>query len=876
MAAGAAWLVWGEGPRRARAFQKARQLLDEGTPDEALAVIRTLQKQQDLSPEWQDRLQHAEGDCLSARAEAALKDHRYEESLELFRAAAKLLEADAGIFRARVIGVMLEELARLFAAGVTAAHTQAVLHLIGRIRAVQPCPEAGFWQALCRVREGEIDAALTTLEYVHREGDRLFIDPPLYRGALLYRLGRHAEALRDLADANRIDPGCPLVSWLMGLALVGANADSAMAVRALQRALGPKGLPLWETTPARMWVEVFPEGRSYVRRLATQHRFLCPVFGSDLKMLLRQGQLALAQAQFRLGRFQDAADLYGRLLQECPPTVALLRGLGLSLARLEHHDQAFKHLKAALDLEPGHQLTAGYLALCGARGKPTQPEDKPKNVLWAVRQFARFDGLGDPEWARLNSAVFAEARALGLDLPREDLVRVCDLLASVQAHDVEAAQAYDHLAQTYPDALPAVCAWLYCRAAREHDFTGTCDRELFTRTFRDRGVAEKFFAGQGWDFAEVEYLFLCRSAQAEPGRFPAVLGADYAPRGAAFLSGRAAREEESGHLDEACRCVSVLVALDPGNGRACDDLARLHHRQGDNSSALDVLERWYEREPGNPLPLVRRAVLAHLQGQYDGALASIAQAYESCSAESRAGVAFLAARLVLAAPDAQGARAGDWLERCLEAEPNHAPALWMLAALRCTQQDWGALAELAPRMDRAEVTDARFHLLAAVCQLAAQDAPRALAAARRATSDSALAAEALYLLAWACLQANDGAGACQALLQVAASGSPSAGHARLFLGRLHFLHGEYEAAAAHWKGLDPAQRQQWQLDQALRQTVYLAGLRAFETGQFEPAAEYFREAGKLGLRERSLGPLIGLSLFRAGQEMLYQEEVRSQ
>ena len=61
------------------------------------------------------------------------------------------------------------------------------------------------------VREGEIDAALTTLEYVHREGERQFIDPPLYRGALLYRLGRHAEALRDLADAHRLDPGCPLV-----------------------------------------------------------------------------------------------------------------------------------------------------------------------------------------------------------------------------------------------------------------------------------------------------------------------------------------------------------------------------------------------------------------------------------------------------------------------------------------------------------------------------------------------------------------------------------------------------------------------------------------------------------------------------------------
>ena len=42
-----------------------------------------------------------------------------------------------------------------------------------------------------------------------------------------------------------------------------------------------------------------------------------------------------------------------------------------------------------------------------------------------------------------------------------------------------------------------------------------------------------------------------------------------------------------------------------------------------------------------------------------------------------------------------------------------------------------------------------------------------------------------------------------------------------------------------------------------------------QDGRFEDAAAKFREAGKLGLRERSLGPLLTLALFKAGQRLLY-------
>src|SRR5262249_6357577 len=150
--------------------------------------------------------------------------------------------------------------------------------------------------------------------------------------------------------------------------------------------------------------------------------------------IIRQGQQALARVHYRQEHFQEAADLYGKLLEESPPTVALLRGYGLALARLRQYDQAYKQLRIALDQEePKDPLTAAYLAWCGAMGKPVQADDRPRNVQWAIKLLARFPLPGNAEWAGIASDVFAEARSLNMDLAREDQALLCDALASVQA-----------------------------------------------------------------------------------------------------------------------------------------------------------------------------------------------------------------------------------------------------------------------------------------------------------------------------------------------------------------------------------------------------------------------------------------------------------
>ncbi len=489
--AGGTYLLVGPGPVRTRTYNRARRALEQGDWTSALATIDSL-RPTSLPPVWQDKLRILAGESRQAATDAALKEKQYEAALENSVQAAALLGMPDADARARVIDAALAEVRRQFAAGPDA--TDGVLHLLGRILALQsPCPEARFWQGLCFFRRGEIEPALAALTLAYEQAGKSAIDPAYYLGAVLHRAGRPHDALRYLGEANRIDAGCPFVTWQMGVSLTAASGDPGLAVRALQRALGPRGLPLWTHAPQRAWVEAFPEGRSYVRRLAAKNPYTCPVLGGDLNALVLEGQLALAQAHYRQGSFQEAADLFNKLLQNTAPTTTLLRGLGLSLARLERYDQAYKHLRTALEQEqPKDPFTAAYLGLCGAMGRPTQPEDKPKNVAWAVRLLARYAQPGNAEYAGVMSTVHAEARSLQVPLSVEDQVQLCDALASVAVVDATAAQAYHHLAATFPEAVQPIHAWLYVRAASTLDLRGERDLDLFARAFADPAPARAY------------------------------------------------------------------------------------------------------------------------------------------------------------------------------------------------------------------------------------------------------------------------------------------------------------------------------------------------------------------------------------------------
>jgi tetratricopeptide (TPR) repeat protein len=883
------WLAFGPGPRRARDYRRARHLAGRGEWPAALALAQKLQAEPGLSPYWRDQLRTLAGDCHQLAADQALKELRFEEGLEHARRAAALLGLEQNEPHERIVERMLAEARRLFSRG----ETDAVVALVQRAFAVRsPCPEGSFWMGLCQVRKGDLDAALALVTAAHEQCGKQFIDPPFYLGVLLHRRGQPQEGLRYLAEANRVDGGCPFVTWQMGLSLVAAGGDAWLAARALRRALGPRGLPMWLDAPERAWVEAFPEGLSFVRRLAERNPYACPLLGGDLADIIRQGRQALGDALYRQGEFQESADLFGQILQEAPPTAPLLRGLGLALARLRRYDQAYKHLRTALEEEqPKDPLTAGYLALCGALARPTQPEDKPKNVTWALRLLARYPRVGDGEWGGLLAAVHAEARALGLAVGVEDQVLVCDALAAVQSADATAAAAYRYLAATFPGALKPAHAWLFARAAATGAAPGPGDArdlELFARAFADQEAAESFFRRQGWEFADAEYAYLERAASAAPGRFPDALGPGYAARCERALLERSRRAEGAGDARASRAAAETLLRLAPRSPAAHDRLACVLHRAGETDRTAELLAAWQRLEPHDHRPLVRLAVVESERGNADRRAAAVDAALRLTRGPLRAAVAFLGARLVLREAAGESAKAAGngapthgptglaearcLLEECLREDPGHPEALWCLAAVRSASGDREGLAVQAEAMDRPGVKHGRFHYLGAVCFLAAGDFGRALELVRRAAyAEPALAGEAYYLAARVHELLGNGPEAREALERAASADGPSASHARARLGRLSFAGGAYGQAVRWWERVDPRFRASWGLDEPLRQTALLAGLGEHAAGRYESAAEWFGEAGRLGLRDRRLGPLLTLSLVQAARELLFED-----
>ena len=912
------WLVLGPGPRRWRGMRRARQRLREGHWAEAAERVRKLRLIGRPSKGWRKTFDDFEADCLQAAADLALSEGDYEGVMEHALKAAHLRGKDGLEVRAGIQAAMLAEVRRLFSIKHT-ADTSDITDLIARTMMIQsPCREASFWQALCDVRNGHSDQALVNLQIARTGQARSlslddgfgdistpgaappptspFIDPPLYLGAILLMRGQPKEALRFLTEANRMDPGCPIVTLQLGAAMIAAGGDTQFAVRALQKAMGPRGLAQWEGNPQRAWVEGFPEHRSYVRKLAAVYAYTCPLWGSDLILLVRQGNLALAQGQFKLGNYQDAANLFDRALKEGALQLPVLRGLGLSLARLGRFDDAFKHLRTAHEMEATKdRITTGYLALCGACGKPSSEEDRRQNLAWAVDMLTQFNAPQDTEWAGIVSRVFAEAREHDIPAGPDEQLYLCEHLLSVYAADPLAAGAYHHLMATHANLMRPEYAWLYCRADEQHDVGGAHALELYAITFGDPAAARAFFAERQWDFDSIEFAYLRRAAQLAPGHFPAPLGADYPPRGERLLLERCDQMEQAGQPDAARQAIDIFVKLSPANTRATDRLAALHYRAGHLDEARALLAQWHTYQPDDPLPLVREAAILHQQGQEEACRARLQMAMERSTGRRRANVAFLGARLLLQSyANADGADATSLdpvkalLLDSLSHDPSHPAALWCLAAVHWLHGDNAALAALAGRMEQPAVAGQRFHYLAALAHLLGNDPAGALTACQQVAERAAaaradrngeangtlhLAVESRYLAALAQVRLGDRPGAIDSLTPLARTpGSPTLAHAQAQLGAVEFAEGRHEAAIRSWQALDAKQRQAWGLGEPLAQTMFVNALDDLLGGKYEPAADKFRQAGRLGCRDRRLGPLLLLALFKAGQQAVYGPE----
>ena len=142
-----------------------------------------------------------------------------------------------------------------------------------------------------------------------------------------------------LAEANRLAPQCPLVSWQLGAALLAAGGDALLAVRALQKALGLDGLAKYLGQPNRLWAESLP-GDSWVRNLALRAAaqrtaFRCPLGLDRIDVVLQSARLSLAEALEACGRAGEAVPIFNDLLKSGDTLAGIAAKTGTTVARLE-------------------------------------------------------------------------------------------------------------------------------------------------------------------------------------------------------------------------------------------------------------------------------------------------------------------------------------------------------------------------------------------------------------------------------------------------------------------------------------------------------------------------------------------------------------
>lgn len=890
------YALLGKGPRIQRGLKQVQQHLDQGDWQKSLEILKVIQSQVGSTPAssfadsprkqaWLEEINKISVKANRMAADEALSTQQFQVALEHFQRVVSIQGKSETEAQERVLETILAEIRRLFAVNEESHETSmAISGLIQEAKKILPdSPEASFWEALCSIREHDLESALSNLLVIHEQVGKNNLDAALYCGGILHRLGRPQEAVRYLAEANRVNSNCYLVPLQLGLALVAGNGDSSIAIRALQRALAPGALPAYLGVPQKLWIDTFPENQSFLRKLALKYPYQCPLFGNDLKVIIRQGQLGLAQAYYHQENYQESADLYLKLIGDSPPTIVLLRGLGLSLARLGKYDQAYKHLRAALDSdEKKDPLTAGYLALCGGLGKPSNSSDKPKNILWAIRLLSRYSMPGNQEWATIYNQVFEEARSNQIPLTEDDQVELCNVLSSVKAIDRLAAAAYSHLAETFPHRFSLLYGWLYCQSATVHSLVGPLDLKLFTLIFQEEKQTQTFFEQQRWDIDAVRHRYLERWSKYNPGRYPDILGPDYSNRGEEFLLHRSNQEELQGKRQAAVETASVLLKLSPQSFKAMDRLACLSYRQGDLIGAVNYLQQWHQLAPRDHWPLVRQAILEQDRGYYGKRHDLIQKAMNLVNGEQQAEVAFLGAGLSLATwikgwkgeveneiTKVSLEQAQVLLEKCLQQNPGHFQGLWMVAAVYSIRGDQNQLSNIASRFDRPEIKDSQFHFLGAICHLAKNDFQRVQSACQLAALDPLLTAETHYLLGCAHLQNNNPDQAMVEFKKIALNEtSSSAQLARAQIGEIHFSRGSYEEAISWWNRVEPQKRVSWKLEDPLQKTVLLAGLRAYSRGRFELAIQRFDEASKTGLKDRRLASLRSLSLMKAGERLL--------
>jgi tetratricopeptide (TPR) repeat protein len=648
------------------------------------------------------------------------------------------------------------------------------------------------------------------------------------------------------------------VSWQLGAALLASGGDALLAIRALQKAIGPEGFPRYLAEPTRLWVDTLPAdswARNVVRRAGTHKaRFVCPLGFDQLKTVLASARLALAEALVLCNRSAEAVPIFDELLRT-DDSLPIRRGLGLALAGLDRFDEALPHLQKAHNLEqPPQPRTVGTLAVCLARASG----DRMRNVQQAMALIAGQPVRGDAIWARRAGAVFAVAQSIGVAISPAQVAELAAILVSSEAADRRAAAVYDLLALRDPAAVPIEAAWLYVRAAEREGVRLAQDDELFDRAFRERRLMARFFEEREWDFPAAERLYLTRWAERHPGTFPDAPGSTYAAQAETALVADSRRLEGQGQVENAHAVARLALALAPTSGRAHDRLAELEFRRGQVAESIDWLRKWESLHPTDPAPVARLALIEHAQGRTEVAQFTMQRALNQARGAARAPLALAAARIALAAGQREDALR--LIEECLQFESSNSVALSARAALLCTAGSPVNSTTVVEPLAVVGAGDPWFHYLVAVSAFLGGQDTLAAERARLCAGFPETAAEGRHLAAL--VHARHGRTAeATALLQQVINGPPGATleHARAVRGQIAWRAGDYAKALRAWQPLPTARLKAWHLDAVAPATAFAAGLQSLGAVHFDDAAKWFRAAARLGYADPRLDALLAFT-----------------
>jgi tetratricopeptide (TPR) repeat protein len=157
----------------------------------------------------------------------------------------------------------------------------------------------------------------------------------------------------------------------------------------------------------------------------------------------------LGQALFKLGRFEQASQIYARLVDDNPAEPAARVNLGLANLKAQRYPEAARQLEIALDLNPDHKRAMGYLGLAlFEMGEPAKARE------WFTRagsdqMIARCDEALASRTAGRSAAAAAGAPELR-DAPPEPLPAL--------GGSGEGAPT--------PDGVPLLGAWSSARVVR--------------------------------------------------------------------------------------------------------------------------------------------------------------------------------------------------------------------------------------------------------------------------------------------------------------------------------------------------------------------------------------------------------------------------